>query len=81
MSLVEELHKLIEQVMVDAGRGPAGPIVGSTRLRNDLGFDSLELAVLTVHIEAKFGVDVFADGVVETVGELEKKVRSLKGEV
>jgi len=77
---VQELHVLIELVMEDAGRAPSGPIVGSARLREDLGFDSLELAVLTVHIEAKFGVDVFADGVVETVGELEKKLeKKLEG--
>lgn len=77
---MQELYTLIELVMADAGRAPAGPIVGSTKLRNELGFDSLELAVLTVHIEAKFGVDVFADGVVETVGELEKQLeKKLEG--
>ncbi len=44
-------------------------------LRADLEFDSLELAVLTVKIEAEFGVDVFADVVVTTVGEIEEKIR------
>ncbi len=69
-----ELYTIIEQVLADAGRAPSGPLVGSTSLRRELGFDSLELAVLTVHIEATFGVDVFAEGLVETVGELEEKI-------
>jgi acyl carrier protein len=37
--------------------------------------DSLQLAVMTVKIEAEFGVDVFADGVVSTVGDVEEKIR------
>jgi acyl carrier protein len=39
-------------------------------LRRDLGFDSLDLAELTVRLEAETGVDVFANGLVATVGEV-----------
>ena len=35
-----------------------------------LDLDSLDLAVLTVKLEAKTGVDVFANGIVSTVGEI-----------
>ncbi len=45
-----------------------------TRLREDLGFDSLDLAEFTVRIEEKCGVDVFAAGVVHTWGEVVKSV-------
>lgn len=44
------------------------------RLREDLGFDSLDLAELTVRIEERFGVDVFADGVVHRWGEIQLRV-------
>ncbi len=55
-------------------------VASGSRLREDLGLDSLQLAVLTVKIEAEFGVDVFADGVVTTVGEIEEKIRRHQAE-
>jgi acyl carrier protein len=42
----------------------------AARLREDLGLDSIDLAELTARIDHEFGVDVFADGVVGTVGEV-----------
>jgi acyl carrier protein len=62
--------------MADGGRVPQSEFTSDSKLRSQLGFDSFELAVLTVRIEAEFGVDVFADGVVETVGEIERKILS-----
>lgn len=44
------------------------------RLREDLHFDSLDLAELTVRIEEKFGVDVFEAGVVARWGDVEQRV-------
>jgi acyl carrier protein len=46
----------------------------SDRLREDIGFDSLDLAELTVRIEDAFEVDVFADGLVSTIGEILEKI-------
>jgi len=46
----------------------------NTQLRKDLGFDSLDLAELTVRIEAVFKVDIFEDGIVNTVGEILVKI-------
>jgi acyl carrier protein len=56
-----------------------------TRLRGDLGFDSLDLAEFTVRIEEKYGMDVFAAGVVHTWGEVVTRVeqhvrKATKGE-
>ena len=45
-----------------------------THLRNDLGFDSIELAELTVRIESEFDIDVFEDGIVSTIGEILEKI-------
>lgn len=49
-------------------------IAEDTNLRNDLQLDSLELAELTVRIEDEFQIDIFEDGIVETVGEVFKKL-------
>ncbi|HMO12771.1 MAG TPA: NeuD/PglB/VioB family sugar acetyltransferase [Pirellulaceae bacterium] len=48
------------------------------RLMRDLEFDSLDLAELTVLLESKYGVDVFADGVVQSVGEVLAKLDALQ---
>ena len=56
----------------------------STLLTNDLGLDSFDLALLTVEIESEFGVDVFENGVISTVGEIFKQLKwyfGLKGEL
>jgi acyl carrier protein len=49
---------------------------GDSHLRLDLQLDSLDLAELTVRIQDKFGVDVFAAGVVRTWGELLQRVEA-----
>ncbi len=45
-------------------------------LRNDIGFDSLDLAELTARIDAEFDIDIFEDGIVSTVGEVFNKLNS-----
>ena len=42
----------------------------STVLTDDLGLDSFNLAQLTVEIESEFGVDIFENGVISTVGDI-----------
>ena len=64
------VHAMINEVLEESGRDHVSGITRDTLLRNDLGLDSLDLAVLTVKIEAKLGVDVFAKGIVTTVGEV-----------
>lgn len=64
----------MEETATEAGRKPNEAYSADLRLREDLGFDSLELAVLTAKIEADFGVDIFADGIVRTVGDIETKL-------
>lgn len=72
---MNSLHGIFVNVIGESGRSIPDSLDSGIRLREDLGMDSLELAVLTVKIEAEFGVDVFADGVVKTVGEIEEKIR------
>ena len=44
------------------------------RLREDFGFTSFDLAELTVKIEDEFDIDIFEDGLVNTVGEILEKL-------
>ena len=64
----------INQVLVESGREPVSALRDDMRLRKDLGLDSLELAVLTVKIEAAAGIDIFENGLVDTVGEVAKRL-------
>ncbi|THC67310.1 acyl carrier protein [Bacteroides fragilis] len=43
--------------------------------RDDIGFTSFDLAELTVRIEDEFDIDIFEDGLVNTVGEIIEKLR------
>ncbi|MBO6200082.1 MAG: acyl carrier protein [Chryseobacterium sp.] len=44
------------------------------QLREDLNFDSFDLAELTVKIEEEFGVDIFEDGLVNSIHEIYAKL-------
>ncbi|MBI2814387.1 MAG: acyl carrier protein [Opitutae bacterium] len=68
------LEALINEVRSNKRQPPITNLTAMLRLREDLDFASLDLAELTVRIEEKFGVDVFADGLVHTVGEIAAKL-------
>jgi acyl carrier protein len=55
---------------------PVESLDDDTSLTDDLGLDSLDLAEMTVRLEDEYGVDVFADDVVDEVGEVLEKLRS-----
>jgi len=46
----------------------------SDHLREDYGFTSFDLAELTVKIEDEYDIDIFEDGLVNTVGEILAKL-------
>jgi len=68
------LKALIDQIRANKQQPPLADLSPGLRLHGDIGFVSLDLAELTVRIEEKFGIDVFADGLVHTVGEIEEKI-------
>ena len=68
------LLAVVNEVRANKGHPPLEALGASLRWREDIGFDSLDLAELTVRIEEKFGADVFADGLVTTVGEVGQKI-------
>lgn len=71
---IMELIEIINTVLENKGRSKLQNINPNSHLRNDLGFSSLDLAELTVRIEAEFDVDIFEDGLVNTVGEIINKL-------
>ena len=62
------------EVLDESGRDQITGISLVSQLRADLDLDSLDLAVLAVKLEAKTGVDVFAKGIVSTVGEILSRI-------
>jgi len=71
------IQELISIILAKRGKNKPVEILSSSNLR-DLGFDSLDLAELTVRIENEFGIDIFEDGIVETVGEILEKLEQSK---
>ena len=73
---MENIIRIINTVLSNRGKKEVTVINKNSHLRNDIGFDSLDLAELTVRIEAEYGVDIFEDGIVNTVNEILQKIDS-----
>ena len=69
-----QLLEIVNVVRANKGRPVLAALTPEMRLREDCQLDSLDLAELTVRIEEASGVDVFADGVVRTIGEIQAKI-------
>jgi acyl carrier protein len=70
----DPLLAAINTVREGKGEAPLSDIRDDMHLRNDLGFDSFDLAELTVRIEEACEVDVFSQGLVNTVGEIRRLI-------
>ncbi len=66
----EQLLEIVNLVLTNNQKTAKPSVTPETRLREDLGMDSFLLAELTVRIEQMTGIDVFGDGLIDTVGEL-----------
>ena len=71
---MKQLLQIINTVLENRGKATVESINENSSLKNDCGLDSLDLAELTVRIEAEYDVDIFEDGVVTTVGEILSKL-------
>lgn len=74
MSPAPDLRQIVNKVLANKRRPAVESLSPETRLREDLGFDSLDLAELTVRIEEACGVDIFEKGVLRTAGEIEARL-------
>jgi acyl carrier protein len=67
----KSLLELINEVLVE---NPIPEIHSEMHLRNDIGMDSLDLAHLTVLIEDEYGVDIFEENNINTIGDILNKI-------
>ncbi|OUP07880.1 acyl carrier protein [Mediterranea sp. An20] len=70
----EKILKIINQIRESKGMSPLTKLTASDDLRDNVGFTSFDLAELTVRLEDEYGVDVFEDGLVSTIGEILEKL-------
>jgi len=66
----ERFLELLNGVLRRNGRPEVAEADPALSLTGDLGLDSLGLAELTVRIEDEFGVDIFEQRTVRTLGEV-----------
>jgi acyl carrier protein len=72
--MIKVIYQIINEMLEESGQERIIGFESTMSLREDLGLDSLMLAELTVKIENEFGVDIFEDGIVQTLGEVILKI-------
>ncbi|WP_312767155.1 acyl carrier protein [Epilithonimonas sp.] len=70
----EKLLAIINSIKKNKFEESLSEITPEQKLREDLNFDSFDLAELTVKIEEEFGVDIFEDGLINSVNEIYSKL-------
>lgn len=73
---LKKLEATINEIKINKGESLVEIINVDQTLRADLNLDSFDLAELTVVIEDEYGVDIFEDGICNTVGEVLNKLIS-----
>lgn len=74
--MCKDVLQIINDIRKKRGMKPIESLNRDLNLRDDLGFDSFDLAELTVRIEDETGIDIFENGIINTVGEI---LDTLKG--
>ena len=70
----EKVLEIINQIRASKYLTTVLTLKASDDLRNDLDLTSFDLAELTVRIEDEFDIDIFEDGLVNTIGEVLAKL-------
>lgn len=66
----QKILNIVNEIRAAKDLHPFTELNEEYNLRNDLGFTSFDLAELTVRIEDEFGIDIFENGLINTVGEI-----------
>lgn len=66
----QRILEIINEIRRSKGLKDLLNVNKSDILRDQIGFTSFDLAELTVKIEDEFGIDIFEEGLVNTVGEV-----------
>lgn len=72
----DKVLEIINDIRASKDLAPVAELNETDNLRNDLGLTSFDLAELTVRIEDEFDIDIFEDGLVNTIGEVYAKLES-----
>lgn len=67
---MEKILEIISEISEGKGNAINVKLDDSTDLRNDLEFDSFDLALLTARVEDEYDIDIFEDGIINTIGEI-----------
>lgn len=70
----KEILDIINEIRASKGMDAVAVLSADNKLREDFGLTSFDLAELTVKIEDKFDIDIFEDGLVNTIGEIYEKL-------
>ena len=71
---MSKLLSIINELRQSKGDEILTSIKSSDSLSDDLNFDSLDLAELTVIIEKEFSVDIFEKKIVTSIGEIKELI-------
>ena len=71
----QKVLEIINDIRASKELAPVDNLNVNDNLRTDLGLTSFDLAELTVKIEDEFDIDIFEDGLVNTVGEVFSKLQ------
>jgi acyl carrier protein len=66
----KEILNIINRILRKKGKPDLENLEPSLSLRRDLGFDSFDLAELTVRIEDELSIDIFERGLVDTISDI-----------
>lgn len=72
----QEILLFVNHILSNKGLKEITELLPEFDLRNDIGFDSFDLAELTVRIENKFGVDIFEDSDIRLVQDIYRKLNN-----
>lgn len=78
MSEIADQIKMVIESIYKKKHEYSPVISDTTSLRSELGFDSFDLAELTVKIEDIFNVDVFENRIVDTLEEIREEIENGK---
>ncbi|MCK9438388.1 MAG: phosphopantetheine-binding protein [Synergistaceae bacterium] len=68
--------EIINKIREAKNLQPVSELQITDNLREDLELTSFDLAELTVNLEDEYDIDIFEDGLVNTVGEIYKKLQN-----
>ncbi len=70
-----KVKEIINEILIAKNLNAIEVLNVTDDLRDDLGLTSFDLAELTVKIEDEFDIDIFEDGLINTVGEIYQKLQ------